>query len=206
MSVFWNYVIEEARATGWIQAVAAITALVSVWLCIGAQLTTWGWGIVSVIAYGVVFWQSKLYANAWLQILYYLPISLYGWRTWLRQGPKHENDLPVMDLSAKAHALCWLAVLPLSALIVFYLKQKTNDPSPLWDGVTTGLAIVAQYMQARKWLPNWYMWIVADAISIGLFYSQRLGLTALIYLVFTLMCLSGYREWARLMQEGKAHA
>ncbi len=196
--------MEQIHATSWAEAIGAITALISVWLCLTAQLNTWIWGIVSVIAYGVFYWQSRYYANAWLQIAYYLPISFYGWWAWLRQGPKHQNDLPVRNLKGGVHALYWLATLPLSALIVYYL-MRTDDVSALWDGVTTGLSIVAQYMQTRKWLPNWYMWVVADAIYVALLSSQHHYLTAIVNAVFTIMCVRGYREWVKLMHEGKAH-
>jgi nicotinamide mononucleotide transporter len=53
--------------------------------------------------------------------------------------------------------------------------QHIQDSAPFWDALTTVLSIVAQYMLNKKFLENWYCWILADIIYIPLYprHTQR---------------------------------
>src|SRR5438270_462098 len=61
---------------------AALITAYSVWLTARENIWCWPTGVVSVILYGWIFWQAKLYANAWLQA-FYLVLIAYGWYEWL---------------------------------------------------------------------------------------------------------------------------
>ena len=50
-------------------------------------------------------------------------------------------------------------------------------------------------MIARKKIENWLVWILADTIYIGMYIYKGLHLTALLYIVFILLAIRGYREW-----------
>ena len=54
-------------------------------------------------------------------------------------------------------------------------------------------------MVARKILENWLYWFVIDAVSVGLFASRGLYLTALLFLVYLVMIVIGYRSWRASM-------
>ena len=64
---------------------------------------------------------------------------------------------------------------------------------------TTALSLVAQYMLGMKWIENWYFWMVADVIYIGLYQFKGLSLTALLYALFFVMCIAGWREWSKTL-------
>jgi len=71
----------------------------------------------------------------------------------------------------------------------------------LLDSFTTVLSLVAQYLLNRKYIENWYFWIVADIIYIYLYIVRDLKLTAVLYFVFLCMCVAGFVHWRRLRQE-----
>ena len=52
-------------------------------------------------------------------------------------------------------------------------------------------------MQARKQIENWLVWLAADAIYIPLYFVKALPLTGVLYSVFALMCVKGWRDWTR---------
>ena len=186
-----------------------ITGIICLVLIVRNNIWTWPWGLVSVVLFGIIFYVDKLFANAWLQFLYYLPIYAWGWWLWLRGGPKKSNDLPIARLSGKAHA-GWLAVtVGLCVVIVAVMLLPIRaDKTPLWpdphpyaDGITTGLSIVAQYMQARKWMENWALWVVANAIyTFYLFPVQHYyAFTFFAFITFVLTFV-GWKEWQRILR------
>jgi nicotinamide mononucleotide transporter len=46
-----------------------------------------------------------------------------------------------------------------------------------------------------KRLETWFVWIAVDIIYVPLYFSRDLNLTALVYIVFLLLCIQGYRQW-----------
>ncbi len=62
-----------------VEILASLTGLVSVYLTVRNKIANWPWGIVSVLLFGWLFWSSRLYSDAGLQIVYFLPMQFYGW-------------------------------------------------------------------------------------------------------------------------------
>jgi len=77
------------------------------------------------------------------------------------------------------------------------LEQYTEAALPFLDALTTWGAIVTTYMVANKILENWIYWFVIDSISIYLFISRGLYLTALLFFLYLFMIVIGYRSWKR---------
>ena len=180
--------------------IAALTALVCIWLTVKNRIENWPWGIVSVLVYGWVFWQSKLYASAGLQIFYFLPCCIYGWWVWAKCGPKHDDDLPVTTLSRDRRLKWWWATVLLSLLIGWLMARYTNDPLPYADGTVTGMSIVAQWFQAKKLFENWWLWIALDVLSAGYLYPKMgLYVTTALYVVFLILSARGLVEWRPLI-------
>ncbi len=179
---------------------AAFTSFACIYLTVKNKLSNWAWGIAAVLLYGWFFWIQKLYANAALNLLYYLPCCIYGWWVWAKQGPKHDDDLPVTDLSSKARTRWLIASVLLALLVGFPIARYTNDPYPYADSITTGFSIVAQYLQAKKIYENWWFWIGVDVIyGFYLFPLQHLAVSAVLYVLFTGLAIQGAREWKPLI-------
>lgn len=70
---------------------------------------------------------------------------------------------------------------------------------PLADAFTTALSIVAMWMLARKFLEQWIAWIAVDAVCIGLYAYKGIYLYAVLYTIYTVIAIIGYRNWRRIM-------
>jgi len=194
-------------AEHWVEFLAAMTALVCIWLTLKAKISSWPWGIASVLLYAVVFWKQQIYGNFGLNLFYYLPASIYGWWYWAKAGPNRNDDLPVRRLSVRGNLL-WLALMFVFTLAVGApISYFTNDPNPYADAITTGLCIVAQWMQAKKWLENWWYWIAADAIYVFyLFPAQKLYFSLGLYILFLMISIQGALAWKKLTVSEPVHA
>ena len=183
-----------------IEWAGALTAFACIYLTVKNRIENWPWGIISVLLYGWVFWAGKLYANAGLQIFFFLPCCIYGWWVWARCGPKRQDDLPVTNLTPQAIAGWLLAALLFSLCIGWPIARYTGDPFPYADSITTGVSIVGQYLQAKKVFENWWMWIGVDVVyAFYLLPAQHLWVSAVLYAVFTFLAIRGAIEWKPLI-------
>ena len=66
---------------------------------------------------------------------------------------------------------------------------------PWADAFTTALSVVALWMLARKYVEQWLVWIAADAACAALYAYKGLWPTAVLYLLYTVIAIAGYRKW-----------
>jgi nicotinamide mononucleotide transporter len=76
----------------------------------------------------------------------------------------------------------------------------------LADALTTVLSVEAQYLMTRKVIEHWLVWMAADVIYIWLYAERGLYLTSLLYVVFFVMCVAGWRDWLRDISHQRAAA
>lgn len=173
----------------------AVTGAASVLLAVRESAWNWPVGIANNIFFLILFWHSKLYADASLQIVY-IVISFFGWWNWLRGGTGH-TELPISKTSKQA-GLLLAAITVLSTIVLTaILRRFTDSPVPFWDGITTALSLTAQYMLSRKLLENWWVWMTADVIYVALYSYKALYLTGALYVLFFAMCVAGYTGWLK---------
>ena len=187
----------EWLTANYIEVIAASLGMVAIYLQIKQKVWYWPVSIVLVSLYIIVYIEAKLYADMSLQV-YYLLISFYGWYHWMfgkRDAPGEK--LPVTFVSRK------LAILLLTASIVFFiiisgiLIRYTDSDLPYWDAFTTALSFVATWMLAKKVIENWLVWIVVDAVSVGIYIYKGLYPTVILFIVLTILAVVGYMAWKR---------
>ncbi len=186
-------------ADHYIEVFGAVTGILYVILEIKQNIWLWPLGLITSGIYVYVFFTSKFYADMGLQT-YYLVISVYGWYWWLRGGRKSEADaLPVSRVSMSLSAVLLFVFLVLFVGIWFILDNYTDSPVPVGDAFTTALSIVATWMLARKIIEHWLLWVIADFVSMGLYIYKGLYPTVILFTVYTVMAVIGYREWRKTM-------
>ena len=179
------------------EIVGVVTGILGVWLTTRQKIWCWPVGLVSVVAFIVVFFRAKLYAAMGLQFVYVALIG-YGWYSWLYGGEGHLS-LRVSRLPRRLLAFLALIGAGASLAIGFWLGRSTDEALPYLDGFTSSFSLVAQWMQARKYLENWLVWVVVDVVYVGMSLSQGLTLTAGLYLIYSCLALLGLRDWRRSM-------
>jgi nicotinamide mononucleotide transporter len=179
-----------------------ITGVVSVWLTTRQRIWCWPIGLVSVVLFILVFQQAKLYGAMGLQVVYVV-LMLYGWYAWLRGGPG-QGELIVSRVPARVLMPLAAAGLAASLVLGLWLDRRTDEALPFPDAFTTCFSLVAQGMQTRKWIENWLLWFVIDAIYVGMNLSRDLWLTAGLYAGYLGLAALGYRDWRRSMRASEA--
>ena len=130
-----------------------------------------------------------------LQFVFIL-VSIWGWHLWL-WGDSEHNVPAVSYLSAWGRGASVLAWLLGFALLAWFLRSFTDTDVPHTDGFLTAGSLLGQVLLSRKKVENWFVWILVDILYVGLYMYKNLMLTAVLYGVFVLMALMGWRAWRK---------
>lgn len=172
----------------------AFSGLLYLFLEIRQHRAMWIVGILTSLFYIFVFFFSKIYADMGLNV-YYVAISIYGFRQWT-QGTKQEEIL-YRTLTPRLFAGVLLAIAALFALLHYILYRFTDSPVPVGDAFTTAVGIVATWMLARRIIEHWICWIVANGVSVWLYYQRGLYPTLFLYTCYTILAAVGWYAWKK---------
>jgi nicotinamide mononucleotide transporter len=184
----------QAAATGAVEAVAVLCGIGYILLAIRQQRACWIFGGLSTALYIWVFADARLYLQAALQVLYVL-LAVHGWRQWGREGGV--GGPVVRRLAPATHWVVLAATAGLTILTAPLLGVWSDSAAPWTDSLGTWSSVAATWLMIRKVAANWLWWIVADTGLAALFASQGLLFTALLYLLFAGLAVSGWRAWRR---------
>ncbi|MBO7438553.1 MAG: nicotinamide mononucleotide transporter [Bacteroidales bacterium] len=179
----------------WLEIVGTLIGIIYLWQEVKASIWLWLTGIVMPAIYTVVFFQNGLYADFGIQV-YYIIAAVYGFLLW-KFGKKNQNgnELRIVHTTAsQAVVLCAITAV-LFLPIYWILTRYTDSNVPFFDSLTTAMSIVALWMLAKKHVEQWFAWIIIDALSSGLYFYKEIYFTAVLYAVYTVVAVYGYKKW-----------
>jgi nicotinamide mononucleotide transporter len=182
-----------------LETLAAVFGVVSVYLSVRQNIWSWPTAIVNVGLYAFVFHSSRLYADMGLQVVYVI-ISFYGWYEWL-YGGANRTELKVSRTHPRLGGALAAIGVASTFLLGTLLHSTTNAALPFLDSATTSTSLVAQWMMTKKLLENWLVWVAVDVVYIGMFIYKALYVTSLLYFVFLVLSIIGYRQWKATLNE-----
>lgn len=185
--------ILAALAANRLESLAVLFGLVSVYLSSRQRIASWPTAILNVGIFFVIFWQSKLYADSVLQLVY-LSLSVYGWWAW-RRGGEARTPLRVSRAGRRLMVLGTAGALVCGLGLGAFLDLRTDSPVPYLDAVLTAFSLLAQWMMTRKILENWAVWILVDLLYVPMFIARGLPITAVQYAVFLILAVMGWASW-----------
>jgi nicotinamide mononucleotide transporter len=153
---------------------------------------TWWTGIVASVLFGWVFMQAKLYADAGLQVFFVVTGGL-GWWRWVRLGELPEKAVTRLPISRLLTQL-GIGVL-VTALYAWALWRYTDAAAPLPDAAVLTSSVLGQLLLVEKRVESWYFWLAANTISVPLYLSRGLYLTAALYCCFWVNAIISLRHW-----------
>ena len=183
--------------TAW-EALAVVLAVAYLVLAIRQNIWCWAAAAVSTLIYLFIMYEAKLYMESVLQV-FYLAMAAYGWFQW-REHADETRDLKVSTWPLRNHVIAITAIGLLVWMSGGLLEEYSNAALPHLDSFTTWAAVVATFMVTRKILENWFYWFVIDAVSVGLYTSRGLYLTALLFTAYLVLIIIGYRSWRSSMK------
>ena len=186
----------------WVEILGFVSGAACVWLATRQSVWNFPVGIANNVLFLWLFTSTGLYANAGLQVVF-AALAVLGWVWWVRGGADH-GTLAVSRTPRWVWVAGALAVVLATAGLTALLAGTTDAAAPFWDALTTSSSLVAQVMLGRKWLGSWAVWIATDVVLVGLYASQGLYLTAVLYAGFIGLCVLGWRDWRQTLVARRA--
>jgi nicotinamide mononucleotide transporter len=187
------------------EIIGTIISLIYLYFSIIQNKWLWPLGLVSSAIYALIFFKAGIYADMGLQI-YYVVISIYGWFVWIKMQNTNSSKGTIKSVLDSNFLILWLLIA--SSVIFIILSQLlmhfTDSTIPYIDAFITALSITATWMLAKKYLEHWLVWIIVDAVSVGVYYYKGLYVTILLYSIYTIFAVAGYLMWLSSFRKQKS--
>jgi nicotinamide mononucleotide transporter len=173
-----------------LELVAVVASAIGVWLGTTGKRIMWPWWGLSSALYGWLFLNYDLYASAALQVAF-IVAAIWGWFGWGPQGASSRNlSWTLRAIVLSAGTLAWLAITP------FLIGLGAAAALP--DAFGLVFSLIAQVIMVLQFRENWLVWLVVDLLYVGLYWSQDLKFTSLLYVAFSAIALRGWINWKKL--------
>lgn len=200
---FFESVYEGILATSLWEWIAVFTGIIYVILAALRNNLCWSFAIISSGIYVYLCLTAQLYIESVLQV-FYVVMAIVGWISWNQQKSSKSPNEPLDQTAQDNEVSVWpisyhLFNIAISGGIAFILgfcfDTFTDQANPYADAFTTVFSLAATFMVVRKILENWIYWIIIDIVSIFLYHHRGYSLSAVLYLIFTVLAIAGFIAW-----------
>jgi nicotinamide mononucleotide transporter len=164
-------------------------------------------GIISTLIFVYLLYKWELYGDLLVNI-YYTIMSVYGWYLWGLQK-NNTDEYPISKTSKKEYFTALLLFLTTIAFVIaiYIFFNKFTSWTAYVDTFTTGLFFVGMWLMAKRKIENWIIWVVADLISVPLYFYKGYTFTSIQFIIFTIIAYFAYLEWKKnLMNQLKINS
>jgi nicotinamide mononucleotide transporter len=184
-----------------LELVAVVFGVISVLFARKNNILVYPTGLVSTILYVYILYEFQFYGDLIINF-YYTIMGVLGWYLWSKTKGGHE-EFPISTINRKEFLISTLIfTLTLTfVVLVYYFFGKFTDWTAYVDAFTTGLFFVGMWLMAKRKIENWILWIIADAISVPLYFYKGLTFSSFQFLTLTIIAIFGYKEWKRFLQK-----
>ena len=182
--------MEEFLTAHWLDMLTTALGLAYIILEYHASIWLWAVGFAMQSLGIVLYYQKGLYADCGMEF-YYLAMTVYGYFNWMRkkssssQGEKSEST-PITSWLSRPHSLREGLGVGILTLIAW---------AALYAFLVTGI-----WALARKYLEQWFIWIVVDVVTCCLYFYKDIPFKASLYALYVVIAIFGYRKWRRMMK------
>jgi nicotinamide mononucleotide transporter len=177
----WGYEVS------YLEFVASIVSFIGVGLGITGKRITWPWYGLSGALYGIFFLQYDLYASAALQLVF-ITAAVFGWFGWSASGAKPSR-------LTNLHRVAIVGTILLLSLVIAPLLADIGAAAAYPDTLLLLGSMAAQVLMVLQKYETWVLWFLVNIGYVALYATQDLLFTTVLYVVFTVMAIVGWKAW-----------
>jgi nicotinamide mononucleotide transporter len=184
----------------WLDIVTTVLGLIYIWLEYRASIALWFVGVIMPALDVWLYWSHGLYGDAGMAV-YYTLAALYGFYVWkFKKTRKLKQSLPIIHLPRRQYLPATLFFFFAWGATYYILVTWTNSTVPLLDSFTNALSFVGMWALARKYLEQWFFWIVVDAVCCFLYIQKGIPFKAGLYGLYVVIAIAGYYKWKQMLK------
>ena len=144
---------------------------------------------------------NHLWGNAFLYLLYYIPMQVRGIFEWRNNLDESTNQIikSVLNLGER---IKYLSFGIFGCLITIILLKFMQDTSPVIDGITTFLSILGMYFTVKRLIEQWVVWGIVNGLSFVMWlnlimHGTRAYSTLIMWGVYLILAAYFYKVWQK---------
>ena len=196
-----------------LECISMCIGLVYLWCEYRASILLWFVGIIMPLVDIVLYWQNGLYADSVMDG-YYALAAIYGFAVWQwgknRSYEPHEAHEPyeahektskitISHFPRRRLLPVALVFLMIWAVVWLWLTYGTPSTVPISDSFVNALSIIGLWALSRKYIEQWFIWVLVDAIKTALYAYKGIPVKGSYYAISVVIAIMGYLKWRRMM-------
>ena len=183
-----------------LEFIAFVFGILSVWFARKENILVYPTGLIATIITTYLLFIAGYLGDMMINI-YFSIMSVYGWYSWSRTN-LGKQILPISRTNNKQKTI-GIILFIITIIVVFCIyiyfdyEIKTEN---YFDILAAGIFFTAMWYMALKKIENWILWIIGNLIVIPLYAYRELGMLSLQYIIFTILAISAYLEWKKLLK------
>ena len=192
-----------------LQIFTLITGIAYIVLEIRQKNFMWVVGIATSLAAMWVFFRQGLYASFGLNTYYFITAFIGLWQ-WRRNKTAFSETSSVGHDTIVLNRLSWKTVIISAVVTVIGVVALSwgmgclhdsgllaENPMSLLDSAVAVLSAVATWWLVKSYREQWWLWIVADAMSVALCAMQGMWWMAVLYVIYIVSAFYGLLHWKK---------
>ena len=188
-----------------LEIIAVVFGILSVWFSKKNNILIYPTGMISTSIFTYLLFKWSLLGDMMINA-YYFVMSVYGWYIWTR---KVNNIVTPISKVSSPEKITSLIIFFFSLSFVYGIYNyfdKWGSYTSYIDNFTTAIFFVAMWLMANRKIENWIFWIIGNIISIPLYFYKGLTFTSIQYIIFTVIAISGYYTWKKILDNSNQTA
>lgn len=182
--------------------ISALTGVICVILTGKGKLSAYLFGLINCVLYAIIAYETKLYGETMLNLIYYVPMQFIGFYVWNKHMNKESYEVTKIHMKNKTRLL-WLIIMIVGTIGYGFILKALGDVMPFVDSFTTFSSIVAMIVSVKMYAEQWWIWIAVDIFSVYMWWvdfsagSDNIA-TLLMWVVYLgnaiIMCIKWEKE------------
>ena len=188
-----------------LEIIAVVFGLLSVWYSKNNNILVFPTGMISTAIFIYLLYKWILLGDMMINA-YYFVMSIYGWFIWTRKENNTVTPISRVTNNVKKIATIIFLFSLVFVYLIYVYFDKWGTVTSYIDNITTAIFFVGMWLMAKRKIENWIFWIIADIISVPLYFYKGLTFTSLQYLIFTFIAIAGYYSWKKILNKSNQTA
>lgn len=172
-------------------------------LCIAKQARyAYFFGIANVILYSIVCYSKELYISSLYNMFYSFPVMVYGYINWGRV----KDNFEVKVFSNGKRIFLAIGMIFAVCIFTFVSKNFLEGSNVLLDAIVSVSACVATFLMAKRYMEQWYLFIIANFFGVIMFVVINLGNMMdvellMMWSIYLVNSIYGLKEWKKTLDK-----
>ena len=182
-----------------LEFLAFVLGILSVWWAKKENIWVYPTGLIATVITTYLLYQAGYFGDMLING-YFSVMSVYGWYNWAKKTDN--SDILPITRTNRREKIIGILLFFTTIFVVFGIYKAVGHEiknDNCIDILVSGIFFTGMWYMALKKIENWTLWILGDVIVTPLYAYRGLGMLSLQYLVFTILAVSAYLEWKKIL-------